>query len=108
MSKKRMGQIERRIARIQEALGQIGPMRPGSLTRQYRNPKQRVGAYWQISYTRQMKSHTEYVRPEWEPDIREQIANYKRFTHLIEQWIDLSIEHSKLRMQIDKDRKSVV
>jgi hypothetical protein len=101
-----LGQIERRIARIQEALGQIGPMRPGSLTRQYRNPKERVGAYWQISYTRQMKSHTEYVRPECEPDIRKQIATYKRFTRLIEQWIDLSIESSKLRMQIAKQERS--
>ncbi len=106
MSKKRIRQIERRIARIKEALGQIGPMRPGSLTRQYRNPKERVGAYWQISYTRQMKSHTEYVRPEWEPDIRKQIATYKRFTRLGEQWIDLSIERSKLRMQIAKQERS--
>ena len=106
MSKKRIRQIERRIARIKEALGQIGPMRPGSLTRQYRNPKKRVGAYWQISYTRQMKSHTEYVRPEWEPDIRKQIANYKRFTRLVEQWIALSIERSKLRMQIAKQERS--
>jgi len=106
MSKKRIRQIERRIARIKEALERIGPMRPGSLTRQYRNPKERVGAYWQISYTRQMKSHTEYVRPEWEPDIREQVATYKRFTHLVEQWIDLSIERSKLRMQIAKQERS--
>ena len=106
MSKKRIRQIERRIARIKEALGQIGPMRPGSLTRQYRNPKERVGAYWQISYTRQMKSHTEYVRPEWEPDTRKQIANYKRFTRLVEQWIDLSIERSKLRMKIAKQERS--
>jgi len=106
MSKKRLGQIERRIARIKEALEQIGPLRPGSLTRQYRNPKERVGAYWQISYTRQMKSHTEYVRPEWEPDIRKQIATYKRFTRLVEQWIDLSIERSKLRMQIAKQERS--
>ena len=106
MSKKRIRQIERRIARIKEALGQIGPMRPGSLTRQYRNPKERVGAYWQISYTRQMKSHTEYVRPEWEPDIRKQIATYKRFTRLVEQWVDLSIERSKLRMQIAKQERS--
>lgn len=106
MSKKRLEQIERRIARIQEALGQLGPLRPGSLTRQYRNPKERVGAYWQISYTRRMKSHTEYVRPEWEPDIRKQIATYKRLTRLIEQWIDLSIEHSKLRMQIAKQDRS--
>ncbi len=106
MSKKRIRQIERRIARIKEALGQIGPMRPGSLTRQYRNPKEHVGAYWQISYTRQMKSHTEYVRPEWEPDIRKQVATYKRFTRLVEQWIDLSIERSKLRMQIAEQERS--
>ncbi len=106
MSKIRIHQIERRIARIKEGLGQIGPMRPGSLTRQYRNPKERVGAYWQISYTRQMKSHTEYVRPEWEPGIRKQIATYKRFTRLVEQWIDLSLERSKLRMQIAKQERS--
>ena len=106
MSKKRIRHIERRIARIKEALGQIGPMRPGSLTRQYRNPKERVGAYWQISYTRQMKSHTEYVRPEWEADIRKQIANYKQFTRLVEQWIALGIECSKLRMQIAKQERS--
>ncbi len=106
MSKKRIRQIERRIVRIKEALGQIGPMRPGSLTRQYRNPKECVGAYWQISYTRQMKSHTEYVRPEWEPDIRKQIANYKQFTRLVEQWIALSIERSKLRMKIAKQERS--
>lgn len=106
MNKKRIRQIEQRIARIKDALGRIGPMRPGSLTRQYRNPKERVGAYWQISYTRQMKSHTEYVRPEWEADIRKQIANYKQFTRLVEQWIALSIECSKLRMKIAKQERS--
>ena len=106
MSKKRIRQIEQRIARIKEDLGRIGPIRPGSLTRQYRNPKQRVGAYWQISYTRQMKSHTEYVRPEWQPDIRKQIANYKQFTRLVEQWIALGIECSKLRMQVAKQERS--
>jgi hypothetical protein len=74
MSKIRIGQIERKLVQIKEALGQIGPMRPGSLTRQYRNPKERTGAYWQISYTRQMKSHTEYVRSEWEPDLREPLC----------------------------------
>ena len=68
MNKKRMSQIERKMATIQKTLGRIGPMRPGSLTRQYHNPKKRTGAYWQLSYTRRMKSHTEYVRPEWVPD----------------------------------------
>lgn len=102
MNQKRIDQIERKMVKIQEALGRIGPLRPGSLTRQYRNPREHTGAYWQISYTRRMKSHTEYVRPEWVPEIRKQIAAYKRLMSLIERWIDLSIERSKLQMRIAK------
>ncbi len=49
---------------------------------------------------------TEYVRPEWEPDIRKQVATYKQFTRLVEQWIALGIERSKLRMQIAKQERS--
>ena len=52
MSQKRIQQIERRIDRIKTALLEIGPMRPGSLTRQYKDPQHHAGAYWQISYTR--------------------------------------------------------
>ena len=47
-----------------------------------------------------MKSRTEYVRREWGTEIRKQIATHKRFKRLIDQWVDLSIEHSKLTMQI--------
>jgi hypothetical protein len=99
MSEKRIRQIERRIERIKEALSRIGPMRPGSLTRQYKDRKNKTGAYWQISYTRHMKSRTEYVRKEWVPEIRGQIAAHKRFTQLIDQWIDLDIERSQLTMK---------
>ena len=100
MSEKRIQQIERRIDCIKEALRHIGAMRPGSLTCQYKDPEQKAGAYWQISYTRQMKSRTEYVRKEWVAEIRQQVANHKRFKRLVDQWIALSIEHSKLTMQI--------
>jgi len=99
MSEKRIQQIERRIERIKQALNRIGPMRPGSLTRQYKDPQHKAGAYWQISYTRQMKSRTEYIRKECVPEIRRQIATHKRFKRLIDQWIDLDIERSKLIMQ---------
>lgn len=104
MSEKRIQQIERRIERIKEELEKIGPMRPGSLTRQYRDPENGIGAFWQISYTRQMKSRTEYVRKEWVAEIRKQIATHKRFKRLIDQWIDLGIEHSQLAMQIAKTK----
>ena len=96
MSQKRIQQIER----IKRTLLEIGPMRPGSLTRQYKDPQHHAGAYWQISYTRRMKSRTEYVRQEWVKELRRQIVTHKRFERLVDQWLDLSIEHSRLTMQI--------
>jgi hypothetical protein len=104
MSEKRIRQIEGRIERIKAALSHVGPMRPGSLTRQYKDRKNKTGAYWQISYTRRMKSRTEYVREEWLEETRRQIATHKRFKRLIDLWTDLCIEHSKLSMQIDRPR----
>src|ERR1019366_6126067 len=106
MSQKRIQQIERRIDRIKRALLEIGPMRPGSLTRQYKDPQHRTGAYWQISYTRQMKSRTEYVRKEYVKEVRRQTVTHKRFKRLVDQWIDLSINHPGLSMKIAKPRES--
>jgi uncharacterized protein DUF6788 len=106
MSQKRIQQIEQRIDRIKKVLLEIGPMRPGSLTRQYKDPQHQTGAYWQISYTRRMKSRTEYVRSEWVKEIRRQTVIHKRFKRLVDQWIDLSIEHSRLTMQIAEPRAS--
>jgi len=59
LSRKSIQQIERRIDRIKEELQTMGAMRPGSLTRQYKYPENCAGGYWQISYTRRMKSRTE-------------------------------------------------
>jgi hypothetical protein len=106
MSRKRILQIERRIDRIKRTLLEIGPMRPGSLTRQYKDPHHNTGAYWQISYTRRMKSRTEYVRKEHVKEVRRQTVTHKRFKRLVDQWIDLSIEHSRLTMQIAEPRAS--
>ena len=43
MSQKRIQQIEQRIDRIKKTLMEIGPMRPGSLTRQYKDPNTAPG-----------------------------------------------------------------
>ena len=101
---KRIQQIERKVVRIKEAIVEIGPMRPGSLTRQYRDPENGTGAYWQISYTRGMKGRSEYIRREWVAEVRKQIGTHKRFRQLVDQWVDLNIEHSKLTMQIAKTK----
>lgn len=106
MSRKRIQRIEQRIDRIKRTLLEIGPMRPGSLTRQYKDPEKHTGAYWQISYTRRMKSRTEYVRQECVKELRRRIANHKRFKRLVDQWIDLSLEHSRLTMQMAQSKDS--
>jgi len=100
--KNRLKQIEKRIDQIQSELVKIDAMRPGSLTRQYKDPKNQTGAYHQLSYTLDMRSRTEYIRKEWVSEIRRQIKQYKRYKQLNAEWVSLSIEHSKLSMKIER------
>lgn len=100
MTEKRLLQIERRIEAIKARLAAIDEMRPGSLTRQFKDPENGKGAYYQLSYTREMRSRTEYVASDAVRDIRRQIANYKRFKELTAQWVDLGIEHSRLKIKL--------
>lgn len=102
MYDKRIKQIEEQILKIKQELTNIGEMRPGSLTRQYREPKEKIGPYYQISYTHKMKSHTEYVRPMFIKDVKSQIASYKHFKKLMEKWVQLAIKHSQLKMKLAK------
>ena len=91
--------IRKRIERIKAELTRIQDMRPGSLTCQYKDAKNQKGAYYQLSYTRDMKSRTDYVPRDYVPELRREIENYKRFKELTDEWIDLSIEQSRLMMK---------
>ena len=100
MTNKRLDEIRKRIERIKTELAAIDEMRPGSLTRQYKDPKNQTGSYYQLSYTRDMKSRTDYIARECVRDVRREISNYKRFKTLTAQWVALSIEHSRLKMKL--------
>lgn len=97
MKTQEIKKIEKEIDRIKQALLEIGEMRPGSLTLQYKRPRERKGGYWQISYTHKMKSRTEYVRSDRVRQTRRQITVYKRFRRLIDRWIELAIAHAQLK-----------
>ena len=79
-------------------------MRPGSLTEQFKDREKEEGAFWQISYTRHMQSRTEYIRREWVKTTQKQIKEYKKFMRLIDTWVALAIEYSKLTMKIEKSK----
>lgn len=106
MPAKSLQSFDRQIQRIQTQLGQLGPMRPGTLTRQYRQPERQQGAYYQLSYTYQMKSHTEYVPKQQVAMIRKEIAVYQRYKKLTAQWVDLALQRSRLRMQLARSAPS--
>ena len=103
MTTEKLKQLESEIRRIKEKLSGLGPMRPGTLSLQYKAPAEKKGPYYQLSYTHKMKSRTQYVRPEWVDEIRGQIEVDKRFKKLIEEWIDLSIEYSQTSIKQAKE-----
>ena len=94
----RIRKIEKEIDKIKERLCEIGPMRPGTLTKQYKDRKTKSGPSYQLSYTHQMKSRTDYVRAALVPTIRKEVGEYKKFKALTERWVELAIELSKLKV----------
>ena len=91
--------LDAQIRQTQQALAALGPMRPGTLSRQYRRPQQRRGAYYQLSYTFQMRSRTEYVRPQEVAQLRRELAEYKHYKRLSARWVALSLRRAKLRVK---------
>lgn len=103
MTDKRINQIEKRIVKIKAKLVALEPMRPGSLTKQYKDPENQTGPYYQLSYTRDMKSRTDYIPRNWVREVGRQVRNYKRFKLLTAEWVDLSIEQSRLQIRLTRE-----
>lgn len=103
--------IEVQIERVKAQLMKIGDMRPGSLSQQYsacQKPgckcvdpikPQKHGPFYQLSYSHRGKSTTQFVRPQFVPQVRKQLAAYKKFKALTEKWVALALDLSKLKMQ---------
>ena len=88
---KQLAKWQAQLAKTQAELAQLGPMRPGSLSQQYKDPVAKTGAYWQLSYTHNMRSRSRYVRPAELPRIKSLLATFKRFRQLVDRCVDLSV-----------------
>ncbi len=98
-------EIQKKIEQIKTQLLEIGPMRPGSVNEQFKDPKKKTGSYYQLNYTYKMKTKTEYVRKLLVSKIKEETQEYKKFKALTDEWISLSIEVSKLNAKKAKDSR---
>jgi len=103
--------IENRIIGVKQELLKIGEMRPGSLSKQYSacqkqgckcvdpvNPKKH-GPFHQLSYSHRGKSTTQFIRPQFVAEVRRQIMAYKKFRKLTDEWVTLSLELAKTKME---------
>jgi hypothetical protein len=99
MNAQRLKKIEKEIEAIKAQIAKIGIVRPGTLTQQYRDPKNHKGAYYQVSYTHRMKSKTGYVRSDSLAQVRREIRDYNELKGLIECWVELGLEYSALSMK---------
>jgi hypothetical protein len=107
-------QLQQRLVRIKTQLATLGPIHPGSLSQQYnvcgtpgcrcKDPKKprKHGPYCHLSYTWRGKSSTRFVRPSHVKDLREKIANYKRFRELMAEWVDVAMALDVLERQAGK------
>jgi len=88
---------ENKIRALLNKLSELGAMRPGTLSVQYRNPKEKKTPFHQLSYTHKSKSHSEYVRTENLSAVKAEIENYKKFRLIVEEITELSLDASRLR-----------
>lgn len=103
----RLQQIEQQIARIKTELADLGPLHPGSLSRQYNvcgkpgcrckaRPKpRRHGPYYKVSYVFRGRFTSRFVPKRELKAVRVELANYKRLRKLTEAWVELGLRRAK-------------
>lgn len=102
--------LEERIQSIKREIAALGDLRPGALSLQYNicgNPSCRCkavppvkhGPYPQVSFTWHGKSTTQFVREDDVEEVRQQLENYHRLRDLVDEWIGLALELSRLRLR---------
>jgi hypothetical protein len=95
-----IAQVEEAISQIKNELMNIGDMRPGNLTQQSHPSKSPNHPYYQLSYTHNSRSRTEYIREAFVEEIEGQIAEYERFRQLISQWTTLAIQKATAQLKL--------
>lgn len=99
-----LSELEQAIHAIQQDLLAVGPMHPGSVSRQYQvcgrpgcrcmreKDPQRHGPYHKLSYVRRGRPVCRFVRAECVAEVTARVAAYRTFRRLVDRWIELSVQ----------------
>src|ERR671923_1538092 len=102
--------LEARIEKIKNEIAGLGDLRPGALSQQYNacgnprcrckeDPSRRHGPFYQLSYTWRGQSTTRHVRRDDVPQVKQQLRNYRKLRKLVDQWVTLAMDLSRLKLQ---------
>ena len=105
MTNKKVETLLKKISATKNELTALGDMRPGSVTKQFHKRGDKKWPYWQISYTQNKRSKTEYLKDEFVEKIQAEVATYKKFKKLVEKLVNLNVEISKERLDILKTKQ---
>jgi hypothetical protein len=101
-------QLEREIEAIKKNLLALGPMHPGSVSRQYQvcgnptcrcmDPKnpQKHGPYYKLAYVHRGKPVCRFVRAACVDEMKARLDVYKKFRSLMDKWIELSVRQGMI------------
>lgn len=101
-------QIDEQILQIKQRLLALGPLHPGSLSRQYQvcgksgckchDPQkpQLHGPYTKLTYAYHGKFTCRFVRAEAVAEVAVLVATFKQFRQLTDDWIALAIRRAQL------------
>jgi len=110
--------LEERIRSIKKEIAALGDLRPGAMSLQYNIcgnrscrckavPPAKHGPYPQVSFTWHGKSTTQFVREQDVEEVQQQLANYHQLRNLVDEWIGLALELSRLRLQLRREAATV-
>ena len=108
---KRVQTLQQKIAAVKAQLLSLERMRPGSLSRQYntcgkpgcrckdpQKPK-RHGPYYQLNYVFRGKKTSQFIRAAEVATVRADLATFKKFRRLTDQWVGLALEAANLELK---------
>ena len=108
----RVRQIEQQIVQIKGKLMALGPLHPGSLSRQFnvcgkpgccckaRPGPRRHGPYYKVSYVFRGRFTSRFVPRQEVKTVRAELTNYKRLRKLTEAWVGLALRLAKEKRKL--------
>ena len=110
---RRQAQLQAKIAKLKTQLLTLGDLRPGTLSQQYNvcgkpgcqckaDPPRRHGPYYQVSFTWQGRSQSQFVRRAEVATVRQQLRTHQRLRKLVEAWITAGLALSRLRQGVSR------